>query len=271
VPARNLMKTQQQELEDNGYDNEWGQPAASTDTPDGSTPTSDSGLAAAEGAFGDELDPTPNTDIKPSATSDDDDVWAGVSDKAKAEFQKTQNEYKAQLGRTRAERERNTRLEQEHTTLKNQLSELETKNRKPSQFEQDHPDYAEEVKLEAKRIMQTELASRDSEAAAKKASMDEESAVNTILATHADAGEIWNAPEFQTWINEQPQRVNQQLNSSNPEDTITVLNDYKSSISAASKAELNLMSDPKRSSSKPDNRGGLTFSEQYSAEWETDD
>lgn len=265
------MQTQQPETSDDEYMNEWSQNDASTDTTDDFDKTSEDGQASTEEAFSQDQKPTSETKAESAATDEEEDIWAGVSDKAKAEFQKTQNEYKAQLGRTRVERERNTTLAEEHDQLKNQLKELEDKNRKPTQFELDHPDYAEEVRQEAQRYLREELGSRDLKAASTKSQQDEESAVNTILEAHADAGDLWNSSEFQDWINEQPQRVANQLNSSNPQDSIEVLTSYKTSTSAAAKAQLNKMSDPKSSSSKPDMRGSLTSSEQYAAEWDTDD
>lgn len=257
------------------YDAEWGE-LDSTSEPeerledDEVDETSDDAVASSKEAGEESQESPADGNSEAAANSSESDIWADAPEELRREYLKVQNQYNSMLGRYRKERERSTETEQQLSEYEQKLRELEEQSRQPTQFEQDHPDYAKDVQTEAERIARKILEEDRLKAAQQDAQKAEESAVETILNAHPDAGNIWNDEGFHNWLQQQSVEVETRLQSSDPQDTIEVLNEYKASLSQQREEQLNSLSSPRASASKPDTRAELSPLEEYEAEWEID-
>jgi hypothetical protein len=260
-------------LEDNDssdYDAEWGLDTDSPDndavahTDDSSTPE-EAATVTAESASEDQEKPaSPSADPK-TAESDDDTTWANATPEQLKAFKKAESDEKAMKGRHRLSNDKNAMLEKELQQLRAENADYLKKQRVPSQFEQDHPEYAEDLnKLYGAK-----------DGANAPAEVDP---AETIIEAHPDAGEIYNSNEFQIWIAAQSKPVRQAIESSDAESIVDILNQYKTvsppqdSVPSSNNAQLQDLSGTGGSSGRVDLRsvGSMSTEEQYDAEWATD-
>jgi hypothetical protein len=256
------------------YEAEWGEPdnASNSEAQQESIDkTSDTTVASGGEAHKQTPDShTDNSDETP-AKSGAKDIWSEAPAELRDEFNKVQNQYNSMLGRHRAERQRVADYERQLQETQTKVKNLEQETRQPTQFEQDHPDYAKEILAEAERIAELKITQQqelNSQTSQQKAEQD---ALNTILNAHPDAGELYNNDSFNQWMQNQPLHLVNRLDSTDPSDTIEVLTLFKDSQKQQQQADLNSLSAPQSSSSKPDTRATLTTQEEYEREWELDD
>jgi len=219
-------------------------------------------------------EPTPSLDNQTSkaAEPESEDIYAGLSDKQAEAIRQAERNEKANLGRFRIAKDKADRLERELQEERKRSTELEAKARQPTLFEQDHPDYYNDLKEDLKK----ELASQ----AVVPEVNTGEAAVESILTAHPDAGDLYNSDEFKSWIGNQPKYVRNTIESSDPEDVISVLDSYKShqSVSEASRPQgsqdaLRQVAHTGGSPARPNlsRPHDMSSSQQYDAEWELDD
>jgi hypothetical protein len=207
-----------------------------------------------------------------AAEPESDDIYAGLSEKHIEAIRQAERNEKANLGRYRIAKDKADRLERELQEERNRSKELEVKARQPSQFEQDHPDYYEELKADLKNEIGTQQVVPSVDTG--------EAAVESILTAHPDAGDVYNSNDFKAWIGAQPKYVRNTIESSDPEDVISVLDSYKStqisiatSRPSSSQQALEQVAHVGGSPARPNlsRPSDMSASQQYDAEWAIDD
>lgn len=201
---------------------------------------------------------SPNDDSKPASETDSEDIWQNASEEQLRAYKKAENEYKAMLGRHRLAQEKLSRLEKE-------ANELKEKARTPTQFEQDHPDYFKELQD-----------TFGSPKAGNTSDTPDTAAIEAVITAHPDAGEVVSSESFNEWLSGQPKVVQRAADSSNAEDVIDVLNDFKSysdeiDIQRAREARLAKAQAPSTTSSIPTQTklsSEMSDEELYELEWQ---
>jgi hypothetical protein len=267
------MNQSQEENNRSDYDAEWGLDESNSPvTPDivnteDTTPTDVADTVSDAPALEEQEYNTSEVDTSKAAELESDNVWADASPDQLKALHKAESDEKAMRGRFRLSNDKNTVLEQQLNELKAHNAKLEEQTREPTQFEQDHPEYAEDLK---------KLYGNQG-GIPQPVSVDP---ADTILSTHSDAGEIYNSNEFQIWIGAQPKPVRQAIESNDAESIVEILNLYKQVGFAAQQTQQNADQEKLRglsgvagSSAPLDIRSpsSLSSSQQYDAEWETDD
>lgn len=200
----------------------------------------------------------------PTAESGGDDIFAGATEAQLAAYRKAENDAKAMKGRHRLSQDKAIHLERQLSELQRQNAELTEQARKPTQFEIDHPEYAEDI-----RSLTGDVHASTSSAETDPAEL--------ILQAHPDAGEVYNSPEFSAWISEQPSDTVSIIQGSDPNAINNILSAYKTHASEVSssqrQARLNATSDTGGTQATPDLRRAseLSVQEQYAREWENED
>ena len=252
------------------YDAEWG---LDSDSPadsvvahsEDTSMTDEAATVTAEPASDEQKDTTSTSEDTKTAESKDDTTWANATPEQLKALQKAESDEKAMKGRFRLSNDKNAMLEKELTQLRAANAEFQEKLRTPTRFEQDHPEYAEDLnKLYGNQGGATAPAEPDP--------------ADTIIAAHSDAGEIYNSNEFQIWIATQPKPVRQAIESNDAESIVDILNQYKEvspskvEVQDDTKEQLQGMSGTGGSSGRVDLRttSGMSDSDQYNAEWEVD-
>ena len=273
---------QSEELESD-YDKEWGlddtvvdtsPPANGTDshttelqesTDEGTAPSD----VAPDGLQSASQEGTPSTAAEP----EQDDPFAGWSEEQLAVYRKTERDAKANAGRNRVAQDRISRLETQLREKEEQRLALVASTREPTGFEQAHPEYAEDLKQIFSQNAAPGTAEIDTQIAQENAQQE---AADAIINAHPDAGEIYNRPDFQEWLNLRPD-YRQDIESPNADDVIKVLDVYTtiqahSQPTARSSNPLDGMASVGGSSAQPDLRlsSELSTAEQYEREWDTD-
>ena len=260
---------QSQEQNQSDYDTEWGLDNDSPSNSDivNSDETSSSDAPATvtdESALEGQANASPSSDESKAAELENNTTWADATpDQIKA-FNKAEGDEKAMRGRYRLSNDKNSMLERELNELRVQNADYQAKLRVPTQFEQDHPEYAEDLnKLYGNR-----------EGVPAPVAVDP---AELIISAHPDAGEVYNSNEFQTWVGAQPKPVRQAIESSDAESINEILTLYKSTATSKPfvpnpKAGLQELSGTGGSSASIDLRttSSLTASEQYDREWAAD-
>lgn len=203
-------------------------------------------------------------DMSKAAEPENEDPYAGLSEKHIEAIRKAERDEKAMRGRYKLAEDRATQLERELAEERQRLKALEEANRKPSQFEQDHPEYYKALKEEFGKAQPSAAPSTT-----------KKDPVELILESHSDAGELYNSADFQAWVADQPGYVRKALDSDSAEDVIEALDFYKTTLSTVPETENSLESivEPSGSKGKPDLRrqSDLSAQEAYDLEWEQDD
>ncbi len=251
------------------YDAEWGLDDDSPTTPAvvntaEDSPTIPADTASAAVALEKQESITSEGVTAQAAESDSDTTWANATPEQLKALQKAENDEKAMRGRFRLSTDKAVMLEKQLNELRTQNAELIEKTREPTQFEKDHPEYAEDLnKLYGKQGGESTPTSDDP--------------ADAILSAHADAGEVYNSNEFQIWISAQPKPVRQAIEASDAESIIDILTQYKQAAppqaeTPATQAGLQGIADAGGSSAQVDLRSAssLSTAEQYEAEWATD-
>jgi hypothetical protein len=219
-----------------------------------------------------EMTPSLDNQTSKTAESESEDIYAGLSDKQVEAIRQAERNEKANLGRFRIAKDKADRLERELQEERKRYQEFEAKSRQPTLFEQEHPDYYNDLKEDLKK----ELASQQVVPEVDTG----EAAVESILSAHPDAGDLYNSDEFKAWIGNQPKYVRNTIESSDPEDVISVLDSYKShqTVSEASRPQgsqdaLRQVAHTGGSPARPNlsKPHDMSASQQYDAEWELDD
>lgn len=262
------MNTETNQTQENtdlsDYDAEWGlddslqQPAVNDSGEDSQTSTE--ATEPAEEALDAVSETTSESVQKKAAESDVDTTWADATPAQLEALKKAESDEKAMRGRFRLSNDKNSMLTKELEELRKQNADYQEKLRKPTQFEQDHPEYAEDIKA-----LYGNRASSPTPVA--------EDPADIIIAAHSDAGEVYNSNEFQIWMNEQPVSTRRAIESSDAESIVEILTHYKKSIPKVSTTEpLQAIAGVKSSSGRVDIRktSELSAAEQYDAEWDND-
>jgi hypothetical protein len=208
-------------------------------------------------------DEDPNKAAEPQK----EDIFAGMTEAQIEAYRKSERDTKAMKGRHKLAQDRIADLEKKLSSEKKANGELIEKARQPSEFEQNHPEYYKELKAE---LGTKQDADDDPQVDPDGESYSE---ADSILSAHPDAGDVYNSPEFKTWISQQPLQFQQNINSSYAKDVIPILDAYSASLEANTQESLKDISSVGGSQSKPSlrNHGNMSDEEKYDLEWETDD
>lgn len=267
-----LENTNATENEISDYDKEWGldeevhtsSPDASSNHIDETQPTEVEGTAPPSPAQETNQE-TPQEESLKAAEPEEEDIFASMNDKQLEAYRKTERERDAMIGRHRVANDRLSHLERQLEDERKLNAELAEKARKPSTFEQEHPEYHKELMEEFKP-------------AAPEKEDTSQTAADVILSAVPKAGEIYNSDEFQAWLGAQEQSFINDIESPDPQKVINVLTKYETHASlaaeqAAAKEKLAAIADAGGSSGIPDIRtsGQMSEKEQYDAVWDEDD
>ena len=252
------------------YDAEWGQEDASPNTSIDSQETSEAVTAPVDEAQVKQENVPQNTEGNPAAEQGaDEDVWAAATPELLEAKRKLENDLKASKGRASASQREQARLQVEFEATLAENNRLTEAAREPTRFEQEHPEYAEDIaQLISQKLPQQAATNSDGD----------DVVVNQILQAHPDAGTFWGNSDFEGWLTTQPSYVQTAVVSSQAQEVIDVLSSYKVASNSASQENpndtaLENFASPQGNSSKPDLRttGDLSPAERYNAEWDTDD
>lgn len=255
------------------YDAEWGEEALEPVIATDDDQTFEEGSAPSDEAQSDSPKAPIVKPVSKAAEPESEDIYAGLTEKQAEAIRQAERNEKANLGRFRIAKDKADRLERELTEERQLRKDFEDKARQPSQFEQDHPEYYKELRESIKAELGTN--------SVVVPEVDKgQVAVDAILGAHPDAGDIYNSPDFQSWIGGQPRYVRNTIESSDPEDVISVLDSYKSSkpvtaprVTPSSQDKLAQVAHVGGSPARPDlsRPSDMTTSQQYDAEWAKDD
>lgn len=210
--------------------------------------------------------PTQNDDSNKAAEPKEEDILAGLSEAQLEAYRKAERDAKAMKGRHRLAQDRIVDLEKKLAEEQKAKAEFKSKARQPTEFEQNHPEYFQELKEEFGTNQESSAPQTDPEA-------ESYSEADAILSAHPDAGDIYSSSEFQTWMASQPLKVQQDVESSYSKDVIPVLDAYQNSLTSASSVSLKEIADVGGSQGQPDlrDKSKMTDAEKYELEWESDD
>jgi hypothetical protein len=198
-----------------------------------------------------------------------DDAFAGWSEEQLAVYKKTESDVKAMKGRHRLAQDRIKDLEAKLKAEAEERRKLAAQARPPTRFEQDHPEYADDLKQL--------FTGADKDEPIVDTGNSEYEQADLILAAHPDAGTVYNDPAFQQWLSTQSPSVIKSVDSSFAGDVIPVLDLYAAhSRQATDKSRqdaLRDVSDVGGSSGQHRirNTSNMTAQELYELEWENDE
>lgn len=260
------MPNTQTENEMSDYDKAWAEDESSPSTPNGEvthaevddkTPAAET--ANAEGAPNADPNVTEEENAKKTAESENVNRFDGWTEEQKEVYLKTERDGKANLGRLRVEQNRRTTLERELQDALASNESLKKESAVPTQFEQDHPEYAEDLRaiVNANAPVDTGVSSMD-----------------LVLTAHPDAGNVFNSNEFQEWLSDKDDAYVHELMSEDHNAVIAGLNAYKASAAEAQNPtqQLQAMADIGGAKGQPDLRqhSQMTTQEQYDLAWAED-
>jgi len=252
------------------YDAEWGLDIDTPITPavehtDDTSMTDEAATVTATSASDEQEDTTSTSEVSKAAEPESDTTWANATPEQLKAHKKAESDEKAMKGRFRLSNDKNAMLEKELNQLRADNASFQEKLRTPTKFEQDHPEYAEDLnKLYGAKGGATTPAEPDP--------------ADAIVSAHPDAGELYNSNEFQIWIATQPKPVRQAIEASDAESIIDILTQYKGGLSpkvevkANTQEQLQGISGTGGSSGTVDLRDvrSMSASDQYDKEWEVD-
>jgi|TARA_B110000285_G_C15096810_1_gene602502 hypothetical protein len=96
------------------------------------------------------------------------------------------------------------------------------------------------IKSQSETISSLDRKLKAMESSSKKAEKKTAQAVHekTILEAHADAFEVSNTPDFQGWVQRQPQRVQEFLQTGEASDVVWLLSSYKTAVGLTSNTKV---------------------------------
>jgi len=256
------------------YDAEWALEDGNTDSPP-KVAVPDSEKVQQTVAEGTAPDATAQTDVQDAPKGDSaskaaepetDKPFAGMTEDQIAAYRKAERDGKAMAGRHRLAQDRMTHLEKQLDDQRKLNEELTDKARSPSEFEQAHPEYFQELKEEFGTKGESDSPTVD----AGKSEYDE---ADKVIGAHPDAGDIYASAEFNTWLSTQPPQSATDVNSPHADAVIPIIDAYKTHLSEAEKADLQSIADVGGTSAQPDLRVASQRSAQelYDAEWANED
>lgn len=198
-----------------------------------------------------------------AAEPEKEDIFAGMNEAQIEAYRKSERDTKAMKGRHKLAQDRIADLQKKLDDERKAREELALKTRQPTEFEQNHPEYYEELKKEF---------GTNQDAGKPQKDLDAESytEADLIIAAHPDAGDVYNSAEFKTWLGSQSLQFQQNIESSYAKDVIPILDAYAQSTAPSS---LEDMADIGGKRGKPNARdkSNLSDAELYALEWESDD
>lgn len=241
--------------------------------------TSDEATATSDDAQDDE-ESTASTDATDTTAESESEAEGDAENQSDSEASQASAELLTLQTQNKALSDRLAVRGRELKELRKELADLKKASRQPTKFEQEFPEYAEDIKQLA-GIEETDETETDT-------TDDEVDTVEKILSAVPDAGALYNDPSLHQYLQTDPvfvfngaaMFVNAAIHSDNPDEVIAGLNHYKSTKQAATPAPKETPEDPLKdmvppptSAGKPDVPRTTTMSpmEQYDAEWAADD
>lgn len=221
--------------------------------------------ATSEGAPEGSQEEAQEEDPSKAAESEQEDFLAGLNEAQREAFQKLERDRKADQGRVRVANNKQQTLEEELQTLRDENATLKKANTETTQFEQDHPEYAEDLK----KLVGNNTTNNGTVTPEE-----------LVLAAHPDVVDLTESPEFSAWVAGQDEEVISAINGSQAAPFILALNKFKRDVQSEQKPaqEENTkppagLADVGGSSSIPDKRplSSLSVEEQYDREWADED
>ena len=271
------------------YDAEWGRADAPGEDQgvdaESQYRQSDDDDTASDSSAPADTDGEPGEDPKASsAESEDNGNPPGDEPNDQQEAMRTAEiEINSLRGQNKALNDRLASRGRELKELRQELAELKEQTRQPTKFEQEFPEYAEDIRKITGGGKEEELEPESDRADA------EAETVEKILAAHPDAGTLYNTPDLHEYLksdpvftfNGQPMFVNAAIHSDNADEVIAGLAFYKEQTAkqAPAKDDTPPQKDPLADMDEPPRSGGApsmpkparSVQEQYEAAWDNDD
>lgn len=172
----------------------------------------------------------------PAAEQEDDGNTPGDGSSSPEEaLRQAEIEISALRGQNKALNDRLSSRGRELKELRDKVAELETKTREPTKFEQEFPEYADDIR---KLTGQDNTNSAEPEVDPADAQAE---TVDKILQAHPDAGTLYNSAELHEFLKNDPvfvfdgnpQFVNHALHSDNADEVIAALAYFKANAGSS--------------------------------------
>lgn len=279
------MNTESQQEQLSGYDSEWALPEDDSPATDRDAEfdqqSADGTTIPNAASAAPKVETSDNAPGSPAVGNAGADIWANATEEQRMAFRRAENEKVAAAQRAKLNEDRLAERGRELKALREEKAALEEAQRVPTEFEQQHEQYAKDIDV----IVERKLAGRLPPVAPveqKTEAQVEQEVFNVITQAHPDAGDLYNSTGCQALLAQDPvfkhagraYLFSEALHSDDPNMAVAALSYYKSTLGDSPKPKTGLESLVAASSvsGKSDMRTAtqLTEKEKYDREWELD-